>query len=85
MPKTDELKTSSINDVLRALRILKGFTLVQVADKLDMQVNQIGGWERGERNIKLNGLKKLLDLYDYELIIRPKHNEEKVKEGKHYE
>ncbi|WP_138419718.1 helix-turn-helix domain-containing protein [Aquibacillus sediminis] len=49
-----------VGNKVRNLRQLKGFTQEELAEKSGLQSTYIGGVERGERNISLETLEKIL-------------------------
>jgi transcriptional regulator with XRE-family HTH domain len=56
---------------IRTIRKAKGFTQEELAEKAGLQYSYIGGVERGERNVSLETLEKIiegLDVTPYELF-----------------
>lgn len=60
-----------VGDRIRLFRKSQGLTQEELAEKAGLQYSYIGGVERGERNISLETLEKIIDglgIFPYELF-----------------
>src|SRR3954466_3249872 len=60
---------------LKLWREKKGFTLQEVADRLDVGVSTLHGWENGDRQVDLGDLTALAKVYNVHptaLLMHPK-------------
>jgi transcriptional regulator with XRE-family HTH domain len=57
----------SVHEKIRLVRLAKGWTQENLAEKLEMSVNGYGDLERGNRDIKLSKLEQISELLGVDL------------------
>lgn len=81
MEDIKQIISTNISD----LRIAKGLTQIELAEKLNYSDKAISKWERGESLPDITVLKQLADLFDVTLdyLVQPGHDRRKISQLNH--